>query len=157
LELAAKPVIRDMKRQRGFTLIEVLIVVSLLSILATFSISNYSQIQKQGRDSKRKTDLAQVKAALELYYSVNNSYPSAAGTFGLPWGSIFFDAQGTYMKQLPTDPLGSSGTSYCYVPIGVLPASYYLYAKLESRTDKDLVSPSVAGCGVTIYNYLVTN
>lgn len=146
-----------MKTQRGFTLIEVLVVVTLLSILATFSISNYSQIQKQGRDSRRKTDFSQVRAALELYYSVNNSYPVAAGIYGLPWSSVFSDAKGTYMKQLPTDPLGSKGTSYCYVPSGTPPTSYYLYAKLENTSDKDLLGFPEPGCGVPDYNYRVTD
>lgn len=146
-----------MRKRDGFTLIEVLVVVTLLSILATFSISNYSQIQKQGKDSRRKTDLSQVKAALELYYSVNNSYPASVGIFGLPWGSIFSDAKGTYMKQLPTDPSGSKGTSYCYVPNATPPTSYYLYAKLENANDKDLLITPEGGCGVPAYNYRVTN
>lgn len=146
-----------MRKRDGFTLIEVLVVVTLLSILATFSIANYSQIQKQGRDSRRKTDLSQVKAALELYYSVNNSYASAAGIYGLPWGSIFSDAKGTYMKQLPTDPLKNSVAPYCYVPNGIPPTSYYLYAKLENANDKDLLITPEAGCGAPDYNYRVTN
>ena len=126
--------------KKGFTLIELMVVISLISIIATFSISNYTQVQKQGRDAKRKTDLNQVKLALEFYYSVNNAYPAQAN---IVWGSAW--AEGTpstsYMKQVPADPqpISASRPQYCYSPSGTPPSSYTLYASLENSNDKDLI------------------
>lgn len=66
------------KSSRGFTLVELVIVVAVIIILAAMTISVYSGAQARSRDAKRKADIANIAKALELYYDDNGEYPNAA-------------------------------------------------------------------------------
>jgi len=67
--------------KKGFTLIELLVVVSIIGVLVAFGAARYQTSEKQARDTKRKSDLAQYRIALENYATANNSlYPSGDGT-----------------------------------------------------------------------------
>lgn len=66
----------------GFTLLELLVVISVIAILITLGITSYSTAQMKARDAKRKGDLRDIQQALEQYYSVcNNIYPSVQANF----------------------------------------------------------------------------
>ncbi len=65
---------------KGFTLIELIVVITILIILAIMGLAFFNGQQKSARDSKRLEDLRAIRSALEVYYSNhNNSYPPAAG------------------------------------------------------------------------------
>lgn len=61
--------------RKGFTLIEVLIVVAIIGILASVVLVGLGPLQRQGRDARRISDLKQVQAGLELYYNKCGYYP----------------------------------------------------------------------------------
>lgn len=85
----------------------------------------------QARDVQRKSNLHDIRSALEIYYSDTSMYPTNLSQ--LTSGST------PYLKSLPKDP--SSGASYSYtaLPAGSsLPTSYLLSAKLENSKDKDI-------------------
>ena len=63
-------------KTKGFTIVELLIVIVVIGILATLVLVTFTGIQQKARDSKRKTDLGAVQATLETYYSSNNTYPT---------------------------------------------------------------------------------
>jgi len=114
--------------KKGFTLLELLLVIAILGILAAMITGNFFTSLKKGRDAKRKADLEQITRALEMYYEDNNAYPTA--------GSVTFGGQlcnpagcGTkiYMQKLPNDP--TSGRNYEYK---LTNGSYRLYACLEN-------------------------
>lgn len=66
--------VNNMKKTRGFTLIEVMIVVVIVAILAAIAIPSYqSQIQKTRRADATST-LSQIAAAQERYFFTNNGY-----------------------------------------------------------------------------------
>ena len=62
-------------KQKSFTLIEMLIVVVIIGILAAALIPRLQSVQARARDTVRKTDLANIRNALELYYNDNSTYP----------------------------------------------------------------------------------
>lgn len=64
------------KRNQGFTIVELLIVIVVIGILALLVITTYSGIQQKARNSKRQSDLASVQTQLEAYYQNNGYYPS---------------------------------------------------------------------------------
>ena len=94
-------------RKRGFTLIEVLVVVAIGGILTAILIANYNDARKNSRDKIRKSDLKTIQLSLELYKAQTSSYPAALSSLAP-----------TYLPQVPSDP---GGVSYIYTTDG---ASY---------------------------------
>ncbi len=96
--------------KKGFTLIEMLIVIAIIGILASIVLVGIGPVQRQARDARRVSDLRQVQNALELYFSKNTEYPDAGS-----WGELTTDlttGANPIVKSLPQDP--RSGQSYEY-------------------------------------------
>lgn len=108
--------------KRAFTLIELLVVISIISILISVGVVSYLKSIKVSRDSKRKTDLEQIRQALETYRSEEGSYPATA-----TWSSDLVG--GDYISAIPSDP--KDGT-YTYTKGSG--ATYTLCASLELGT-----------------------
>jgi general secretion pathway protein G len=125
--------------QRGFTLIELLIVIGLLAVLAgsILAIFNpFGQIQKS-LDAKRKSDLAQIQRALELYYQDKGQYPIQTAGYAIP-GAAWGTAWGNYMAKVPADPTASK--KYVYFTTGN-GQTYFLYANLDRGTTDPQACP----------------
>ena len=86
----------------GFTLLELLVVISIIGILIAMGIASYSTAQKKGRDSKRKGDLKAIQNAMEQCYSLATEYPtSVSGGSAL----VCTDSESTQvMDSVPQDP-----------------------------------------------------
>lgn len=125
----------------GFTLIEILIVITIIGVLAALILTNFVGVRERGRDGKRKSDLKQIQTALEIYRADRASYPT---TSSFPsCGSSFTAGTSEYMQRVPCDPLGVS-VSYSYVSDG---GRYCLRACLENTRDpdRDTQAPSCPG------------
>lgn len=98
--------------KKGFTLIEILVVISIIAILAGIGISVFSGVQKNNRDQARIRDLQAIKQALELYRSDNGDYP-VTGNVGV--GTTLTNPSRTkiYLEAWPADPI--NGQLYKYV------------------------------------------
>lgn len=122
--------------QRGFTLIEILVVMAIITSLVSLVGGNFVLSRLRARDAQRQNDLQQVQRALELYYNDHARYPaSTAGNTvgGMEWGTEFFDVNGTiFMAQLPTDPRAPSVQYQYIVDDNTNPQKYRLYARLEN-------------------------
>ncbi|HEX7633390.1 MAG TPA: type II secretion system protein [Candidatus Saccharimonadales bacterium] len=64
------------KRNQGFTIVELLIVIVVIGILALLVITTYSGIQQKARNSKRQTDIQAIQTQLEAFFQDNGYYPS---------------------------------------------------------------------------------
>lgn len=93
-----------MKKLKGFSLLELLVVVGIISILLSIVASSYSTAQKKTRDARRVSDLKTIQQAAEQYYAVcGYRYPdfsTAIPTIGCPNNLIL------PTEKLPRDPLG---------------------------------------------------
>lgn len=63
---------------RGFTIVELLIVIVVIGILAALVLNTFNGVQRRSRDSQRRTDVNAIATNLELYYGDNGGYPLTA-------------------------------------------------------------------------------
>lgn len=137
------PTIRS---QDGFTFLEILIVLVIISGLLIFAISSYTNVREKSFDERRKTDLEEIRSGLEQYRSVNNAYPTPNSTPGLPFGSAMTDGTNTYLQRIPQDPQYPA-KQYNYTTAG---DDYTLAAQLTNpETPACLVPPGGDLCGRT--------
>jgi prepilin-type N-terminal cleavage/methylation domain-containing protein len=66
--------------ERAFTLVELMVVMAIIAILATFSMGIYSSAKRKGVESRLKTELAAIELALENFKAKNSQYP-----YSEPW------------------------------------------------------------------------
>lgn len=113
---------------KGFTLLELLVVISIIGILMGIGSVSFSTAQKKGRDSRRQGDMKAIQKALEECYSVDTKYPAAA-----PFGSDLTCTAGqTTMNQVPYDPKNTGTYVYTYTKDANPATAYCLCAKLEN-------------------------
>ncbi len=107
-----KPDIQKRKKDRGFTLVEVMVVMVIIGLLATFVVINVLPSQDKAMVQKAKADIRLLEQALEMYRLDMLDYPDEqAGLQALrtlPAGADNVDRyrQGGYVKFLPQDPWG---------------------------------------------------
>lgn len=121
--------------RKGFTLLELLVVISIIAILITIGLTSFTTSQKKGRDAKRKSDIKDVQNALEQYYSIcGYRYPTPTGTF-----FISVNCSSPAISIMPTAPIDprvvtpyfcgpTPGASNC------TSTSYTVCAMLEGET-----------------------
>ena len=126
------------KNRNGFTFVELLVVTTIIILLSSIAVVSYQSANKKSRDNKRKSDLEQIRTALEMYRSDQGGYPTAL--------SILTP---NFLQQIPTDPKG-----YSYYYSRPTATTYNLCAYLESDTSGNCGGAS-CGSGITC-NYKVT-
>lgn len=121
-----------MKRYRtphsGFSLLELLVSASIIAILTIIGVVSYGSVNKRSRDVKRKSDVEQMRSALEMYRSDNGSYPAAnSGSWGTTDGLSAFLVPG-YSPVIPSDPQSEThGYYYTATNYDVATDKYYGY------------------------------
>lgn len=98
----------------GFTLLELLVVIGIISILIALGAVSYSTAQKKARDAKRKGDVRAIINAFEQYNaSCSYTYPGSLGTSIVTPGTCT-NPNITIMATVPTDPLNVAPYQYTY-------------------------------------------
>lgn len=130
------------KKKLGFTLVELLVVISIISILTIISVSSFRTAQIKARDAERKANLDAVSKSLMLYYNDNNKFPDL-----FPFGNSvtgFVGSDGTiYMRETPLDPISKNDYIYKYQPSTDL-KQFAIFANLENKEDSQ--------CQTELYN-----
>lgn len=128
--------------QAGFTLIEMLIVISLIGILAALALVSFGPVQKQARDTTRKSDLKQYQNSLEMYANLTNGlFPSrTASTIASTTLCTDLNVRLEPDISCSEDPKYESDNTFVYRYIsdgvsGTASASkYVLWAKIENSS-----------------------
>ncbi len=145
--------------QGGYSLIELLVVVTIIGVLSSVVIPAFGQAAAEARDAQRKATLQQLAQAMEVYHAQTGCYPSDVGgrDSSIGWGSgsedgdTWHPSQGLrelelegLISQMPDDPLNNETYFIDYEPHCTLPSdtdwdgckqSYTLRARMESTGD----------------------
>lgn len=122
------------KQNKGFTLIEILIVVAIIAILASIVLVGLGPTQSLGRDARRLSDLHEVQNGLELYYNKNGQYPVLVS--GGAWSTLGTALTGANVgvSAVPSDPQSSKSYGYAWNTGG---SNYELQATLENASGSE--------------------
>jgi prepilin-type N-terminal cleavage/methylation domain-containing protein len=120
----------------AFNLIEVLTVITIISLLTGVSLVTYGKIRRSSRDSQRLLHITQIQSALAAYHRDLGHYPAT-----LVPGSALEAGNQSYLKLIPTNPTPvespcEAAPEYSYTPVGSAPnyRSYQLTFCLSSAT-----------------------
>lgn len=138
------------KSGAGFTLVELLVAISIIAILSAVGLAIFSNIQSKARDSIRKNDLRSLATALEIYFQKKGQYigtPQGDGSCTVNSGQFYNEITPQINGPVPKDP--ETKQEYLYAAENKC-QSYRLFAKLENCTDSIL-------CSYENYNYSLTS
>jgi type II secretory pathway pseudopilin PulG len=114
-------------RQRAFTILELLIVISIIIILAGLTIATMSYVQRKAGRSRAEAEIAAMSAAMESYKADNGVYPRGnadIASASSPYDTDALDARTGLSPQTELNPDPKSNSRY-------LPASLFLYKILS--------------------------
>lgn len=139
---------------RGFTLIEILVVITIIAVMIGLAFPNFFAARQRARDVQRKSDLKQLQKGLELYKQDQNpiafpsNYPTSCTTncqLNISCGSQWNNGGSSiYMSKMPCDPLAP--TPYFYQQNASDSLNYTLVTCLENKSDPDADSSCNSLC-----------
>jgi len=138
---------RQTKKKKGFTLVEMLVAATIAALLAAVGLVSYRTANRNARDARRKADLEQVRAAMELARIDNGAYPSGSTFEGVVGGLV---SDGYLSNANIEDPRNVGTFVYSFVDspspsvCGNATKAYAVCAQLENAPDPD--HPSYCVC-----------
>ncbi len=99
------PLLRDTRSrplQRGFTLMELLVVMTIIALLSTVGIVGYRHSTKLSKESVLKENLFQIRHALEQYHADRSHYPTSLAQL----------RDKGYVREIPKDPMTNSAETW---------------------------------------------
>ncbi len=153
---------KQLNKQRGFTLIEMVVVIAVMGILMGLAFQGFTTIQANARDTRRVSDLRNVQTQLELYFARCGHYPTtsacgslsqpATGAALSPWATLVGNSTTnlglvTQPGEVPNDPIAVQSYQYAFGPNGL---SYIVAATMERRGPNRAVTGTINGIDCNI-------
>jgi general secretion pathway protein G len=105
-------------RKKGFTIIELLIVIAVIAILVGIALPRFRGMREEGLIAQAKGEMRTLQTALESYYIHNGAYPTALSNLTSATPNVIGAA-------LPADPFNGTN-NYGYANDGATPVKYYV-------------------------------
>ena len=123
---------------KGFTLVELMVVMTIMMVLTAIGVVAFSQVSLKSRDGRRQSDLEKIRTALELYrQDTGGTYPGV--------DNIESALVPKYIQAIPVDP--KTKVPYSYNPNGY---TYSILTTMESIGSTNLAgaycTPLAPGC-----------
>lgn len=96
---------------KGFTIVELLMVIVVIAILAAISVVAYTGIQQRARDADRRSDISILQKKLAIYYTEHNAYPNTAQMRDITFRK---EQLGIDNNDVFKPPIGSATIQYCW-------------------------------------------
>jgi len=138
------------KEHKGFTFIEILVVVTIMAVLIVAGIVSFASVNKRSRDARRKSDVEQIRSALEMYRADEGHYPLTANPtqfVTITSDSTFTTALSSYMATIPEDPKNNDDYPYKIRLLDQRISEYYGYCLTAFTEGAGSGSNS---CGLTL-------
>jgi general secretion pathway protein G len=113
------------RREAGFTLIELIIVVTIIGVLATIALPAMSKAPLRAKESVLREDLYQMRSCIDQYLADHGEYP----------GSLEELIEAGYLRKIPVDPITESDTTW-------------VTEQVDPETDEDLQPTDGPGGGI---------
>ena len=127
-----------LRREKGFTLVELLVVIAIIGVLATLVLLQLGTARARARDTKRISDVSQLRTAVEQYFEDNGGkYPADISQLTLQ----------RYVTKVPTDPLSAAAYGYAIYKVGGNITAYQIYTTLEQSATALNGAPHIDSSG----------
>lgn len=97
---------RTARQQSGFTLLELLVVISIIIVLAGMGLANYQNSVTRSKEAVLKEDLFRMRDAIDQYYADKGKYPATLE-------DLVTDG---YLRRIPKDPFTDSAETWQTIP-----------------------------------------
>lgn len=145
---------------RGFTIVELLIVIVVIAILAAITIVAFNGVQQRARDTQRLADIKTIVKALELYKTTTGTYPNAVGTpnasgwevsttGSAPTNFLSALVSSTGVSKIPVDPTNTGDPASLNPTWNVNEYEYFYYLYPSGQNSCDTTHGAFYVLGVT--------
>lgn len=93
-------------RKKGFTLVELLVVLAILALLLTLAMPRYFKNVERAKEATLRQDLNTIRDGIDKYYADNNKYPKSLDEL----------VERQYINKLPIDPITESTSTWVVIP-----------------------------------------
>ncbi len=128
------------KSESGFSILELLIIMAVMSVITTFALPSFKGMKTKASVAKAEKEIQTLKSVVESYYRHDNAIPKSL--------SDLYAASPALMTKDMEDPFHTVGTTYKYVyNYGINGSGQYIYIIVSQGPDGNYVAPTVKNNG----------